>query len=1215
MGIKALIGPAGSGKTQQCISALCEAELAGRQAVLVVPDQFTYAADRLLLANPALAGTRHVAVMSFQRLTHHIMSDYPHQPRLLSEQGRRMLLRHVVDKMSVDALGSLARIKETLGFVDALATTVKETKGIAGPDAADRLLELAATNEKIAVVGEILKSYDQFLDQTDLIDPEEWVHAAAEHLTNNPSQFHDIPIWIDGFASFTPGDKVLLAALDCSAPEVCITVCADTDDAALALSAARDAATIGASPLSQKFFHNLEGKLHRPAFLPTLRSLIWLFDQFDNRFTTPEFLASPARRFQSDSSLAALEHNLFRSKETAGAEGPPEPTGEISITAAGLSHPYQEVVAWARWIDHWTRLAEKPVRYRDIAVVIRNSELYTPLINEVFQRYEIPFFADRRRDATAHPVLRLALAALRLALQGWSREAVVAVLRNPLLALTPETVDRLENLSLEYGIEYERWWKTDWRPLHLPARETPTVAYDDGDGTETVIDPVQPEREIISSPEGSGTIRFDAAKRRRELTGVDALRISRRFFPGLQRFTSLWAGGGQPSFTQVANGLRFLISDVLSVQPTAAGQSELAFSSEETGALDEALIERLTQLSFPDWEADENGRVYTLLRNTLATGEEMMGSTPVTAGLVTRLLREAFSNATIGNTPRILDAVIIGEPRRSRVNEVRRMIIGGLDAASVPRSHTQDPLFSDREREQLSEHGLPLAATAALQAEEETYLFYIACTRATEEIRFTYATADTKGSALEPSAYLSEVHRAVGRKLAAPQLPRSPLAACHRERELAPALAVTLIESSAELSEQVFAEAEAVLPDSAEAIRRGRQCLSKIQAPLPERLGEVSAAAICPEGLLTTSASRLEEYAKCPFRHYARHLLKLEPRPEATLTPRSTGSAVHEALQQFFSHPSRPDDGDGAAELIRQIYADLSTTENYRIFQEDPPSAYRWQRTGYGLEMFIRTEVGRLHENGFQPVVHELAFGLGKSQAPEPIARALIAGEQRGTISLPPLDIVIPEQLLPRVSSETPPPKLRLRGMIDRLDIYKGDELASGGLVIDYKANTAGRNVRKNLLLGLDLQLAVYLLAISDILRIEPAGGLYYGYQPKPQRGQSEMPGLNPLALGMDGIFLSAARDDIDRGSKFLKSTNKGIPPSETEGIAAELSSARRQITSLAARIMTGEIKAWPAKSGSLLPCEYCEFTDLCRFNPRCHSVRNPVSEEESHVD
>ena len=63
MAVRFVFGPAGSGKTFRALEALRECERRSRPAVYLVPEQFTYSADRELLEDPTWHGLRHVRVL------------------------------------------------------------------------------------------------------------------------------------------------------------------------------------------------------------------------------------------------------------------------------------------------------------------------------------------------------------------------------------------------------------------------------------------------------------------------------------------------------------------------------------------------------------------------------------------------------------------------------------------------------------------------------------------------------------------------------------------------------------------------------------------------------------------------------------------------------------------------------------------------------------------------------------------------------------------------------------------------------------------------------------------------------------------------------------------------------------------------------------------------------------------------------------------------
>lgn len=1156
------IGPAGCGKTARCLASLRDAERARRPACLIVPDQFTYTADRLILEDCTLPGTRFVRVASFRRLAHLVAAQFSPDSPVASPQAQRLLLRGIVQALPPDALGPLAQLRNAPGFVEALAAFIREVKAVAGTTAAVSLAEAAAGDPKASALLVLLRAYDDAIARAGMRDSGEWHHDLARQLISHPGKWAGQQLFVDGFMSFTADERTLLRALVSVSSQATITLCADPQDARLALARAGQESACGCSPLSAAFMSGLRPQLARPQFLPALRTLMWLADVFLDALE-PEWLTAQ-HRFSGPSQLSRLEKELFR--ESPGENAEREEAGPIAtqsaeppaITFRNLPSPYHEVRHWARLIVDWTRHSPSPARYRDIAVMVRDLEIYRPLVIDAFAEHEIPLFVDQRRDATAHPLVRLLFAALRMAAQGWTRTAVVAALRNPILRLTADEVDRIENLSLEYGIEYERWYETDWQVLTIPNREAQPDEESVSNGEE---DSGDDESEPRDGSEDELTdvlpnVR-DAALERRRLAAISAREIARRAFPPLLRFTNLWRGS-EPRFSAAAEGVS-------------------------------ALMALTDGLDFADWTESETGQVHELVAEAMSAGTRLMGDVPVGAGLMARLVRDALAGASIGLVPQALDAVTVAEIRRSRVDERRRIILGGLDAGAFPHVHPEDPFFSDVERERLAEKGLRLGGSASAASEEEAFLFYIGCTRAREQLVLTSSAAADDGSEQLPSPFLREIEKATGAELERiepGELPRrdagaSLLIDCYHPHEAVAALASVGSRLAPDSAANFLSEARAALPGADDLIATAEGMSERLRPPGPERLPEEVLAVAYPSGVLATSASGLEAFARCPFQHFARSLLRLEPRPTAILTPLSTGSAAHAALERFFSAEQLPPDVASAESEILRIFGQLAKEDEFRIFQIDPPSSYRWERTGRNLRLFVRAEWKRLHESAYQPHELELSFGL----SPE---------------GLRPLEIAI----APPAGCAAGPAlwTVRLRGRIDRLDVAPGER----ALVIDYKHSLRQQSIADDLAKGVRLQAAIYLLVVRELLHLEPAGAVYYSVSPRPRTiGEEVKSKDNPLRFSMRGFVLASEKDAIDPERGFL-------PPRGSEGevldgaaaLGSVLEKARQQIADISAEILGGNIRCEPLAERAGLPCAHCDFRDVCRFDPLRHPRR-----------
>jgi RecB family exonuclease len=208
------------------------------------------------------------------------------------------------------------------------------------------------------------------------------------------------------------------------------------------------------------------------------------------------------------------------------------------------------------------------------------------------------------------------------------------------------------------------------------------------------------------------------------------------------------------------------------------------------------------------------------------------------------------------------------------------------------------------------------------------------------------------------------------------------------------------------------------------------------------------------------SASAIESFLQCPFQFFARHTLRLRPRPPAPrdrLDARLQGSILHRALAELAETPRM-----GAAVLDRVFEAECA--------KHSVPRTYRTEA--------VRLELLR----------HFQAFLADRRVRP---AGWRSTPEQRFEFALT--------------------PQLTITGRIDRLD-QSPDGRA---LVIDYKYSAAGRiqDHVEGAESGEKVQAGLYLAAARRAFGLEPAGMLYCGVKKRVTWGgwHASIPGLEEI--------------------------------------------------------------------------------------------------------
>ncbi len=216
----------------------------------------------------------------------------------------------------------------------------------------------------------------------------------------------------------------------------------------------------------------------------------------------------------------------------------------------------------------------------------------------------------------------------------------------------------------------------------------------------------------------------------------------------------------------------------------------------------------------------------------------------------------------------------------------------------------------------------------------------------------------------------------------------------------------------------------------------------------------------------TTSASRLEEYGKCSFKYYAHQVLKLvDPEEDGNIFAR--GLILHQVLDQSFKHwleyPAFLKNPSKALEWARKAM-EIALQDYALVFERSYQFDLEVEGIWDMLKAFLIRELERLRTSPLKPRHFELGFGVPNGQYPG-------------------LEIDVGGR------------KIEIRGKIDRVDV---NEEGTAGLVMDYKRTQTFKV--KDLVLGVQLQLAIYVMVLERFLGMKPIGGELYSLK-KIQKG------------------------------------------------------------------------------------------------------------------
>ncbi len=455
MDVRLLLGPAGTGKTHQCLAEI-RAELRahpeGPPLIFLAPKQATFQLERQLLAGDGLPGFTRLQILSFPRLAHFLHGELgAPEPEILDESGRVMVLRALLREHEAE-LEVFRRSARRVGFATEFSRQLREFQehrvSPAQLDEAAAAEDLPTTlRAKLRDTARLGRAYLAWLKEHRLTDGDALLDTAAEGLVE-ARRLGRAPhlggVWLDGFAEMTPQELCLLTETVACSARATLAFCLD------------QVPPEHPGPLSPwSVVGDTFRKCH--ARLQSVAGVNLQVTELERQMKL-----GPGR-FRHSPFLAHLEANWPRPRPAAWRGVVVGGQRELNLAAANeaacvsleaADSPEAEALLAARHVQQHVAAGG---RYRECAVLLRSLDSHGDTFRRTWRRLAIPMFLDRREPVGSEPLTSLTRCALRTAIGGWRHEDWFGALRSGLAGLEMEAIDRLENHALAHGWSGAFW--------------------------------------------------------------------------------------------------------------------------------------------------------------------------------------------------------------------------------------------------------------------------------------------------------------------------------------------------------------------------------------------------------------------------------------------------------------------------------------------------------------------------------------------------------------------------------------------------------------------------------------------------------------------------------------------------------------------------------------------------------------------------------------
>lgn len=1108
MGVLFVIGRAGVGKTHYCLQALLRAqekgeEQAPRPLTLLVPEQTTLQMERVVALGTPMGGFWRPEVLSFSRLARR-MADRYGGPIELTRMGRSMGLRHVVSRRP-ELLAPFGRGALSRGFHQQLQTIIDELlrggvtavslRGAAGG------VEDARARTRIAALSEILADYVGWLGPQ-RVDPAQALAALRERLRELDG-YAGASVWVDGFAGFTAEELETLVAMAQQARQVTITLLLDD-------------APAGPFPEGPDLFRRSRA---------TLRLLKGRF--IEAGVATETLRLAPAHtppRFRA-AALGRLEAGLA----SWPADPPPATvTQQTAVQVIRCPTHRAELECAAAWIHRRIADSAGRLRFRDFALVTRDLAPFADDVARAFERYDLPYFLDRRRSLAQHALTRLVDALFDACATDFSAAAMIRILQSGLTPLSRTQAETLENHVLRNELRgAETWRKATWSP------------------------------QSDTRDEAGQACAVRDQRRRRLLAALEPL-------------LALHQQGSQPIAASLwATALERAVDGIAARRRLSRWIREEQLAS--------------------DWESAELHRLaWEAFSEVIHEVVTSLGDTPLSAREARDVFSDALKTVTMGLAPPTLDQVMVGSIERSRHPEVKFVWLFAFNEGVFPARPDNDALLTSRERSALLSAGLSAFRSRDDDLLDERMLAYVAMTRPSEGLMISYAAADASGASAFPSPLLDRVRMIFPTSLTTPEL-LNPQPGHVVEL---PAAYFSAQRHGPQRSERRRIEAliRAVSMGTSRGLELTRLLRGRDDHNRPAPIGDWRLERAGLKRVWRLSPSELESYLQCPFRHFARYGLRLQPRRGPTPIRWELGQLAHELLAAVTRRvieaqrlASSVSDEEWSAWLRSELDA-LRARRGEHATASTPRRGFLVECLGALLLETLLAHAARWRAGSLQPIAAEQSFG-----------------DPRDAQSWPVLQLEVGEDV-----------EAHLQGRIDRIDAgqVEGESLL---LIYDYKSSVRWRPRAKFLTLDA-LPLLLYLLAASRAAKDQAGGVLLAPLYSRTAdldalrdaaRAEARMSLFLPRGIFQERLARALDRDLERRGGpsvvarmRWTKSRRLGQADDArpAASVKERLAAAEAAVRAATAGVASGRVDVAPLLDRNCLACASCDLRPLCRF-------------------
>ena len=656
--LRFIFGKPKTGKTYRVLGKIKELSLQEKESVLIVPEQASFEAEKNILKELGDSSALFVECASFTRLYDIIGKKIGGIAGTVLKDSHKIVFMNKAIKSVADDLKLWGKYKNSIRFSKTVLDTVGEMKiNSVTPEMLRETaeeLKPSTLRDKLLDLALIYETYDLLLGEK-FIDPADILTKVYENLKNYEF-FKGKTVFIDSFKGFTGQQYKIIERILCQAEDVYISITNDPENCE-----------------EYSVFSNIR------------KAVLKIQDIAKGRGVN---VAEPI----------ILTENYYKNIGVSSAqlvvagEKPMETNCENCITVVNSKTDFDEAEFVAGEIRRLVR--EEGFRFKDFAVIARDSEKYATAFSSACKRNGVNAFFDRKISLSEFPfsvAVKSAIEALN-----FSTESLLAFHKTGLGTLSFDEISLLENYAFVWCLNGKDWFKEwDMNPEGLTDRE---------------ID----------------------EKGQKLLEELNNLRL--KTIRPIVDFKNNFGDSGKAKATAIVK-----LFDICEVS------KKLNRLKSEYKEICESFY------------ADALNTAYDTFVEILDSLVLCFGEANVSTKEFYDALCLTLSLESVGVIPQTLDEVVFGSADRIRPSKPKVTFILGANQGEFPKSVANAGVFTLKDRKILVEKEIGISDNCLQSAINENFLVYSNLSLASDKLYISYYDSTLSGEEKQPSAFVSEI--------------------------------------------------------------------------------------------------------------------------------------------------------------------------------------------------------------------------------------------------------------------------------------------------------------------------------------------------------------------------------------------------------------------------------------------------------------------------